>query len=368
MVRPDLFDATWRAAVLTHQGSWITDARVIDLPYDIEMGHRPFPTAAPLALTTLPNVSSAARAPFESPAPHSRTIHLISAMGVVLGDAIIGLTALDWLRRKHPSLKLVLYRPASTPDYVEQLYRLAHSAGIGEIRYLPWPVADIANDEPIIDIANIVFWPKFATTAMIDFFFDAIGIDPAQVPAEDKANRWLARLDLPAPPPPWAGRPYVLFSPDASTPIRRIPASTHTAWIDRLWDTYGLPVLGFGAIDHPRYVDIRAHSPNTAAFLSWIRGARALVTADSAAVHAAAGFDVPTTAIFTTIDPALRVRDYALCHTVDLRIDALKGLHSSDTPEHVALVERIWRDANLDEMPLPVLGDTQVVARDARRQ
>jgi hypothetical protein len=346
-----------RTAVLTHPGSWITDARLIDLPYDIETGARPIPATLPQPLATLHNASSAAHGPFTLPARQIRIVHLIGAMGVVLGDAIIGLTALHWLRRAHPSLELAIYRPASAPDYVEQLYRLA-KRDIGEIRQLPWPVASIARDERIVDIGNIVYWPSFATTPMIDFFLQAIGVDPDQVPSTAKANRWLAGLNLPALPAPWAERSYIVFSPDASTPIRRIPRSTHAAWIDRLWDAYGLPVLGFTPIDHPRYVNVQALSPDTATFLSWIRGARALVTADSAAVHAAAGFDVPTTAIFTTIDPALRVRDYTRCQPVDLRVDALKGLHSSDAPEHVALVEQAWRDARIDAMPLPVLNDT----------
>ncbi|CAM2139534.1 ADP-heptose--LPS heptosyltransferase [Pararobbsia alpina] len=350
-------NAAPREAILAHRGSWVTDGRLIDLPYDIETGHRPFPSATPRSLATLRNVSTAAHAPFTLPARQIHVVHLIGAMGVVLGDSIVGLTALHWLRRTHPPLELVLYRPASAPDYVEQLYRLAHTVRIGEIRQLPWPVASIAKDELVVDLGNIAYWPSFATMPMIDFFLRAIGVDPSLVPASDKANRWLTGLTLPKLPAPWADRPYVLFSPEASTPIRQIPASMHAAWIDRLWDAHGLPVLGFAPIDHPRYIDIRGLSPDTATFLSWIRGARALVTADSAAVHAAAGFDVPTTAVFTTIDPVLRVRDYPRCHAVDLRIRALQGMHTSDAPEHAALVEQAWRDADFDAMPVPAISD-----------
>ncbi|RKP58648.1 ADP-heptose--LPS heptosyltransferase [Pararobbsia silviterrae] len=349
----DAIGAADRQAILTRAGSWLTDARLIELPYDFETGGRPFPTRMPRALDTLRNVSSAARRPFILPAQNLDVVHLISAMGVVLGDSIIGLTALDWLRRTHPSLELVLYRPASSPDYVEQLYRLAKSIGLGTLRDLPWPAASIAKEERIVDIGNIVFWPSFATTPMIDFFLQAIGVDAAQVPPHAKANRWLAELALPALPAPWRDAPYVLFSPDASSRVRTIPAAVHAAWIDRLWDAYGLPVLGFTPIDHPRYTSIRSHAPDTPAFLSWIRHARALVTADSAAVHAAAGFDVPTTAIFTTIDPTLRVRDYPHCTAVDFRIEGLYGVHSSEAPDDVELVARAWRDAALDAMPLP---------------
>lgn len=347
-------EADARLDILSHRGSWVTQGKWIDHPYDIETGARPFPASAPRSLATLPNVATAAHAAFTLPAKQSRVVHLIGAMGVVLGDSIVGLTALHALRRMHPSLELTVYRPASAPDYVEQLYAIAAFSAFTALRRLPWSVTDIADDELIVDIGNFAYWPSFATTPMIDFFLRAIGVDPSFVPAADKANRWLATLNLPTLHSAWADRPYVLFSPDASTPIRRIPASLHHQWIDRLWETYRLPVVGFTAIDHPRYVNVAPLSPDTPTFLRWIRGASALVTADSAAVHAAAGFDVPTTAIFTTIDPALRVRDYAHCRAVDFRIDALNGMHSSDEPEHVALVEQAWRDADLDAMPLPV--------------
>lgn len=347
-----------RHALLTHRGSWLSADHLIELPYDFETGRRPWPAVMPRALSTLHNVSSAADAPFALPDHAAGTAHLINAMGIMLGDSIIGLTALHWLRRARPDLKLVLYRPAASLDYVEQLYRLAASPGIGTVRHLPWPVTDIEHDAHIIDIGNIVFWPSFATTPMIDFFLEALGLDPAHVPPDAKANRWLADLPLPALPAPWVDRPYVLFNPDASTPIRRIPPAFHAAWIDRLWDTYRLPVLGFAPIQHPHYVSIQALSPDTPAYLSWIRHARALVTADSAAVHAAAGFDVPTTAIFTTIDPTLRVRDYPRCQAFDLSFDAVRGLHQSDAPELLAQVEQAWRAVELDGIALPIADTT----------
>jgi hypothetical protein len=366
-------------ALYAHPGSWVSAEGLIEVPYDLERNEAahvssasPAPakrvlaaaaTAAagiradcPYPLTEHPNVYNAAHARYTLPVGEARRIHVVNAMGVVLGDSIVGLSVLRWLRDAQPHLELTLYRPATSPDYVEHLYRLA--AGIvGEIRQLPWPVAAIPAGEPIVDIGNIVYWPRFSTQPMIDVFCEAMGLDPAQVPASAKTNRWLAELALPALPEAWRARPYVLFSPAASTPIRRIPRAFWHRWIDRLWDAYGLPVLGFVDIDHPRFVDLRDQAPDTSNFLMWIKHAQAMVTADSAAVHAAAGFDIPTTAIFTTIDPVLRVRDYPRCTPVDLAIEELRGLHSSDLARHVTLVERAWQDGNLEAMPLPALPD-----------
>ncbi|MEJ0004762.1 MAG: ADP-heptose--LPS heptosyltransferase [Pararobbsia sp.] len=352
-----------------HRGAWLTPDGLIQLPYDLEHGcmanATPAPAnAAPSATTAarMPgparplsehaHVFNAANARFSLLLDRLKTVHIVNAMGVVLGDSIVGLTVLHALKRACPHLELVLYRPATTPDYVEQLYRLAAGL-IGEIRYLPWPAERIPAGEPIVDIGNLVYWPRFATLPTLDFFCEAMGIDPSRIPAADRANRWLSALDLPALPAAWRSRPYVLFSPEASTPIRRIPPSIRHAWIDRLWNAYRLPVLGFADCRHPHFVDIRALAPDTPSFLAWIRHAKAMVSADSAAVHAAAGFDVPTTAIFTTIDPYLRVRDYPRCRHVKLRIEALHGIHSSSLEAHLALVEYVWRYTDMHTIPLP---------------
>ncbi|CAB3779124.1 ADP-heptose--LPS heptosyltransferase [Pararobbsia alpina] len=364
-------------ALYTHPGSWVSAKGLIEVPYDLERNAarhassaqaRSEPTTAGAGsaaalpgparpLTERANVYNAARERFTLPVGQARTIHIVNAMGVVLGDSIIGLSVLRWLRDAHPQLELRLYRAANSPDYVEHLYRLA--AGIvGEVRHLPWPIDAIPAGEPIVDIGNIAYWPRFSTQPMVDFFCEAMGIDPAQVPASAKSNRWLAELVLPPLPEAWRGQPYVLFSPAASTPVRRIPRAVWHRWIDRLWDAYGLPVLGFVEMEHPHFVDLRAMTPDTSSFLMWVKHAQAMVTADSAAVHVAAGFDVPTTAIFTTIDPRLRVRDYPRCTPVDLAIEELRGMHSSDLPQHVALVERAWSHGKLNAMPLPTPIDT----------
>jgi hypothetical protein len=374
-VNTEAFTGAFTEALYAHPGSWVSAEGLIEVPYDLERKQAAHASSAPAGqllaaasagehasvladaphpLTEHANVYNAAHTRFTLPLGEARRIHVVNAMGVVLGDSIVGLSVLRWLRETQPHLEFTLYRPATSPDYVEHLYRLA-AGMIGEVRQLPWPVDAIPAGEPIVDIGNIVYWPRFSTQPMIDVFCEAMGLDPAQVPASAKANRWLAELALPPLPPAWRGRPYVLFSPAASTPIRRIPPALWHRWVDRLWDAYGLPVLGFVDLDHPHFVDLRDQAPDTPNFLMWIKHARAMVTADSAAVHAAAGFDVPTTAIFTTIDPKLRVRDYPRCKPVDLAIGELRGLHSSDLARHVTLVERAWQDRNLEAMPLPAL-------------
>jgi len=106
--------------------------------------------------------------------------------------------------------------------------------------------------------------------------------------------------------------------------------------------------VGFGAIDHQLYTDVTARAPDTADFLAWIKHAAYLMTSDTAGVHIAAGFDIPTTAFFTTIAPDLRVRDYPHCKSVSLLVPELEGIQASNRAADVERVERAYRALKID--------------------
>ncbi|WDD95330.1 ADP-heptose--LPS heptosyltransferase [Burkholderia sp. FERM BP-3421] len=328
---------------LTNRGSLVGAAGEVVAPYDLEQPPHVSPAYRPLAEAAILN---AARRPFRIDYREVSRLRVVNGMGVALGDSIIGLTALDALRMLHPPLRIEICRPARAPAYVEALYRL-DGGPLAEVRALPQPLAALGGPGVSVDLGNHLFWPDFATLPMIDFFLQALGVEPAAVDPALKANRWLKRLALPALPPAWRQRRYVLFCATASTPLRSIPARLRTHWVDTLAARFGCEVLGFGPLAHPRYVDIAPLSPDTAHFLAWVRGAHRLVASDSAAVHAAAGFDVPTLAFFSSIPPGLRVRDYPSCRAVDLAIPALRNLHASSRESDLALVEHAYQSIAL---------------------
>ena len=335
-------------AALAHAGSLLApDGRII-APYDLEQ--RDAEIGEHVALASQPGILNAAARPFQLDYTTISTVHVINGMGVTLGDSIIGLTALAAIRHAHPQVRFVVYRPELAPPYVEQLYALAEGTLI-ITRRLPWPLADIPHDETRIDIGNHLFWPDFMSLPMIDFFLAALGVAPHSVPSSRKANRWLQTLQLPALPDAWRDRPYTLFCPNASTPIRSIPRAARSALVSRLVDQFDLPVLGFGPLDHPRYIDVAASSPGTAHFLAWVRQARYVLTPDTAAVHIAAGFDVPTTAFFTTVAPELRVRDYPQCRPVTLDLPELRNVQASEREQDLARLNAAYRHALSTALP-----------------
>ncbi|MDF0499826.1 ADP-heptose--LPS heptosyltransferase [Burkholderia cenocepacia] len=344
---------------LTCPGTLLAPDGTLVAPYDLEQGdaHAEGHVAAAPAL----GLRHAASRPFRLDYGAARHVHVINGMGVTLGDSVIGMTALAALRDAHPGLRLTLYRPARAPRYVDALYALAADV-VAPSRALPYPAEALATETHCIDVGNHLYWPAFARLPMIDFFLDALGVDPAAVPAAAKRNRWLARLPLPALPAEWQ-RPYVLFCPSASTAVRSVPPALHVAFVDRLAQRYGLPVVGFGPLAHPAYVDVSSDAADTARFIAWIKGASLLFAPDTAALHLADGFDVPTLACFTTIGPALRVRDYPHCVPVTLDVPAaLHGLHRSERPDDLAAVEAAYRAIDWDALAWPAPRDVTAQA------
>ncbi|MDN7907655.1 ADP-heptose--LPS heptosyltransferase [Burkholderia diffusa] len=348
-----------RDAALAHPGTLLAPDGTLVAPYDLEHGGGPAEGHVPAAPAL--GLLHAARQPFRLDYDRMTDVYVINGMGVTLGDSVIGLTALAALRAMHPGLRFTLFRPARTPRYVDALYALAADV-VAPSRALPCAADALPAHAPCIDLGNHLYWPAFARQPMIDFFLDALGADPATVPAAAKRNRWLARLRLPALPAEWR-RPYVLFCPTASTAVRSVPPALHATFVERLAQRYGLPVVGFGPVAHPAYVDVSRDAADTARFIAWVEGASVLFAPDTSALHLADGFDVPTLACFTTIGPALRVRDYPHCVPVALDVPAeLHGLHRSERPGDLAAVEAAYRAIDWDAVPWPAPRDAAAIS------
>jgi hypothetical protein len=330
-------------SALTNAGSLLSPLGEIVASYDLEVTNTP--ALGYRALGQSNDIKNAALSPFSPDYAAVSRIHVINGMGVTLGDSVIGLTALTAIKTRFPHISFTIYRPAHAPGYVKRLYELAAPL-LGSVIDLPVNIDTLLYTELRIDLGNHLFWPNFASLPMIDFFLDAMGIKADDVPSTDKRNHWLQKLALPR--PEGLNGDYVLLCPAASTPVRSIPASVHGDIVEAVWQRYRRPVVGFGAIDHQLYTDVTARAPDTADFLAWIKHAAYLVTSDTAGVHIAAGFDIPTTAFFTTIAPDLRVRDYPHCKSVSLLVPELEGIQASNRAADVERVERAYRALKID--------------------
>ncbi|MEX3968123.1 glycosyltransferase family 9 protein [Paraburkholderia sp. EG286B] len=327
------------SAALTNAGSLLSRESQILASYDLEVSDAP--ADGYHSLSTVGSVKNANHEAFEIDYQGIAHAHIINGMGVTLGDSIIGLTALSAIKKRNPEIRLTIYRPNRAPEYVKQLYQLAAPI-FGALVDLPVHADSLPDADLRIDVGNHLFWPNFSTMPMIDFFLWALGMEPGDVVSQDKSNDWLASIALPELQGEWKSKEYSLFCPTASTPVRSIPKAFHAEAVNKLWEKFHVPVLGFGRVDHEHYTDITRYSKNTADFITWVKNARFLATSDTAAVHIAAGFNVPTVAFFTSIPSEMRVRDYRQCTAIDLRVDEVAGIQASSRVSDLFVVERAF--------------------------
>lgn len=235
----------------------------------------------------------------------------------------------------------VLFRLPGLPAAVRGAYA---AAALAETRILPWehatperPFSPAARFARVIDLRDFAFDPGFRGVAMIDFFLARLGLDPAAVQPALRRNAWLApRVAL---PPVVPG--YVLVCPRSSMTLRDMPAALHAALLHWLRDhagravlTQGVPVAG--AASAPL-------AETFAALCALVAGAAAMVSADTAMVHLADAFGVPTLALFTTHRPAWRVRDYPLCRALHFPVPGLpEALEFARGPGDEAAARDAW--------------------------
>lgn len=259
---------------------------------------------------------------------------ILNGFGISLGDGIIGMQALAAARAVGAiGGRVVLGRvePAAKP-LVPQLYRLA-----GDLAEVV-PMGAAPREGRVIDIRDFAFDPHFARISMIDFFLDRLGLAAATIPAALKRNAWLAPR-VPALPPLGLPADYLLFCPQASIPLRDMPAPVRQRIVRHLAD-HG-PVVAQGealarAIQAPRAATIEA-------LCALVAGARAVISTDTAMVHLADAFDRPCLAFFTTHRPVWRVRDYPGCMAVHLPAPHLpESLEFPRGPADLAAAQAAW--------------------------
>ena len=171
-------------SALTNAGSLLSPGGEIVASYDLEVTNTP--ALGYRALGQSNDINNAALSTFNPDYAAVSRVHVINGMGVTLGDSVIGLTALIAIKARFPHLSFAIYRPAHAPAYVKRLYELAAPL-LGSIIDLPVMLDTLPYTELRIDLGNHLFWPRFASLPMIDFFLDAMGIKADEVSARTSA-------------------------------------------------------------------------------------------------------------------------------------------------------------------------------------
>ncbi|MDA8052311.1 MAG: hypothetical protein M0002_20295 [Rhodospirillales bacterium] len=256
-----------------------------------------------------------------SPGGHriERRLAVLNGFGMTLGDGVIGLSALSAARAAGAlgERRLVLVRkPLFGRRLINALYVAARP--LADTVWFPYRAARPRPFEDRIDIREFAFDPAFRRVAMIDYFLARLGADPAAIPPSGRRNLWLADALRPQrlrflPPR------YVLVSPRAAMALRSMPEPFHARLLELLLALQDLPIVTQGrpSMQHSRLVYCPAVA-SLAELGGLLGGARLVVSTDTATVHLADAWSVPTLAFFVTHRPEWRVRDYPFCRAVHL--------------------------------------------------
>ncbi|WP_145956169.1 glycosyltransferase family 9 protein [Burkholderia pseudomallei] len=274
-------------------------------------------------------------------------LHIFNGIGNAIGDLIIFYTALWAVKSRYPSLKFFTYHAQSLNKGVKELLDI--SADVATARSA-WSLEELPSYEKRISIQGKSFSVNFAKIAMVDAYLAALGFDSQEFPSEIKSNSWLSHVQLPDRPSIFRRMKYVLFCHQSSTKLRTIPEHMLGPLLDKISKTFGVPVVGFGRINHLNYFDAAALSRTVPDFICWIKYALYVVSTDTAAVHIAAGLEIPCSAFFPSIDPKLRIRDYPLCQSIELNAPAVRGIHVSNDDVHLRQVNAAWSQMDLGKI------------------
>ncbi len=283
---------------------------------------------------------------------------VMNGFGQGLGDVITGLTALRLLRdllEEHaiarPKIDVLVHRMYLKT--VNPVYR--KSTDIENALSQPLPVDQLVKYDGVWDLAGCLRKPTFSRLPLIDFFLDALGCDASAFPKESKNN---APLPVPASVLrkargllEKAPGPKMMFHAKSSNYLRDMPDSVCRKFLDYIVTHTGYSVISLTPMffDHPRFFDFSRYSQTFDDYCGFIASVNALVTVDTSTYHIAAGYDIPSVVLFSTVPPTLRTPYYPsvtgmLLPDADQSPFFMKQMPKFPTPgaEERAALEALW--------------------------
>lgn len=249
------------------------------------------------------------------------SLAIMNGFGSAMGDSIIGLTALrsfyQILSNTFDKVQLDVYLRF---DAVERLKLVYQQHGIiDNILGMPVEVSRLLRYDFIIDFSGIISrYDQWAPTwVMVDFYLAKFGIDPAQVSALHKRNvlqlnKHAEQTVVPILTKLRQQGQLLLFHPQTSSPTRSIPPDFYPSFLNVLIEKTDYCIISVTAIDfqHPRFHDLSTLSKSFHELCSIVAHCDAIICADTVIYHMADAFNIPTVALFSSIEPPLRIRYY----------------------------------------------------------
>ncbi|MGZ5050779.1 MAG: glycosyltransferase family 9 protein [Methylobacter sp.] len=247
---------------------------------------------------------------------------LINGVGTMLGDTLVGSTAVEIAARQLTAaigpIEIHAYAAWNCRPGVENI--LARSPAISYVQGSSISLDKLCSYDAYWDFSALLRMEGYNTLPLIDFYLKNLGIDPNSIDAAEKlpALRLLNAVVTEAKSlltEKSKGRKIVLIQGQASTPIRSMPDAFLARLInDVLTQTDACVLLtqplpeGLSDTQHERLIHFENWcKPSVDHYLASVAMANAIISVDSLAIHAASAVRMPGIVIFTTLPPELRL-------------------------------------------------------------
>lgn len=294
---------------------------------------------------------------------------LMNGFGTMLGDTLIGSSAFakvaEYLKSAFGAVHITAFAAWNARPGVEQI--LARASGIDAVLGHAPTVEAFCQFDAFWDFSALLYLPGYSDRPLYDFYLDCLGVDPGRLSDQTKKVRFVVNRVLRAQATEQlaqtAKRPFLLVHPTASTPLRSMPdaflARLLRALIaDGKWQPVVVQALSpdlaneFGAA----VLDLSAWSNLSVEHFFALMGCmKAVVSVDTLTIHVATGLEKPGVALFSSIDPELRLRYAPKIRGVLIpgaRNLPLWGDHKHDGrwDEYRSVYESAWAHINTEEV------------------
>jgi len=307
-----------------------------------------------------------ALAPFKG--RKSFNLAILNAMSNAIGDHLIGMQAFDYFQEQVQALL-----PETEVDisfYQLNPYRVAPitrgwKGKWNHIYMLPNRLSRFMQHDAFIDLGTLLLRDNFGCQPMVDFFFEAISIDPKTVPDERKRIKFEPTTESLLPIQrifntiKSSGRPVLMFHHTSTSPLRQMSIPRARDFVSKIIKNTDYFVISADSLEYQnsRFMDLSKYSQTTDDFASIISQADALISVDTATYHIADAFSIPTVVLFTSIEPEYRIKYYPFTEGIMLEKEGgmLYGKHKASKEEdkmqeEVEYTEKIWDTLKVEDV------------------
>lgn len=292
---------------------------------------------------------------------------VMGGLGAGLGDSIVGLETMRnmlAILAEQGLAKLSINVFIRQRDYRRLRSLYSRFEFINSVKTLPIPMDQFKEYHGYWDVAPHFNTSRFDVMPMQDFYLETLGVAPDEIESNKKEPKGMdinqgakksVKFRLSS-----VGRPVLLFHPKSTTMLRDMPRGYMLQLLDCVLAATNYSVITLSDIDyvHPRFFNLSRYSQTFDDYCAFIASADAIISVDTSIYHIAAGYRIPTLAIFSTIPPDLRGRYYPTIQTVLLpgaeqASFYKKHVHHKDTAEQqrqLDEVEALWRRLEIDDV------------------